>query len=150
MLISFNAVARANTKDSIYCDINNPDSSRILLYDGNYFIWINENHADNIITAIYGNYKIKDDSIFFTEPDSTAKPNRFFCYCKKEKHPKQFQLYTKRNPENSFSYIYQYIFNRKNPNLIEIEATRNIKGQYDAVGRIIFYINSKKYIFKKQ
>jgi hypothetical protein len=112
------------------------------MYDKDCFIWVRQEilDKDTAIAAMFGQYKIIGDTTYFTFPDSTRKPNRYFCYCP-DGYTKdnRMHLYFDKgsSPPDDLTKIYKEIYHSKPPNL----------------DRLIIYISFKavrqgnKYIF---
>ena len=125
-----------STKDSIFCSVNKPNTDRILLFEKHYFVWFYEDTLkdDTIPTLfqMFGKYHYKNDTLFFTMPDSTDKRNSLFCYCQNQYDTqKQFQFYKKHHnyPPGMPDKAYSRIFTKDMPALIMI----GIGGSFKAV-----------------
>ena len=136
--------------DSIYINIKNPTTDRILIYDKNYFVRIAHQPVgdDTFLVVIYGNFSFINDSLCFTYPDSNIDTsNRFFCYCKSEMDGKvKFQIRnTKRNHNNlsALDDVYYYIFKKKKPNLPEMEEIISAKSAKTGKASELYFLGEK-------
>jgi hypothetical protein len=126
LLLLFSCALWGQTKnDSIFCNINNPNKDRVLLFGKKYFIRINQEVLgnDTLLIVAYGNYHYLKDTIYFSFPDTVPFKNKFFCYCKsKYDSINNHHLINKRKKERfvGADNIYNYIFKTTKPNLMEI------------------------------
>lgn len=123
---------RANTLgDSIFSNKSNAKYDKIMLFEKRYFIHIYTEimKSDTVINIVYGKYIQKRDTVFFTPPDSSDAPNKYFCFCKtKFDVRKDFKLYNKKNksvPPDDFELIYKKMFGLSPPNYNQITLFRS-------------------------
>jgi hypothetical protein len=124
--------------DTLYYNSKKPKSDRLLLYDKSYFVWITKEvaskeqggHVEYSRDVTYGQYKSIGDTIYFTFPDSTQAPNRYFCFCSdKFNTNKSFQFYSTPEtfPPNQIDRVYKDMFNVPPPNIEEFQFHRTFK-----------------------
>ncbi len=125
---------QANTPvDSIFSNKSIAKHDKIMLFEKRYFIHIYTEilNTDTVINVVYGKYIQKRDTIYFTPPDSTETPNKYFCYCKtKFDVKKDFKLYNKKNksvPPDDFELIYKKMFGKLPPNYNQVTLFRSEK-----------------------
>ena len=124
-------------------------TDRLALFDKKYFLWIQENESDSILTITFGNFKLNSDSIFLLPPDSVKMKNSYFSICPDEdKNTEDFQF---RASDSSYEpasteYIFEKLFDR-NP---ITTSTNYITGYFGGVvNDTAIIIDEKKYKFLK-
>ncbi|MCW3104300.1 MAG: hypothetical protein JWO09_2740 [Bacteroidetes bacterium] len=68
----FKSIDSLSVKDSIFCNEENPEKDRIMFFNHDSFIWINERivKKDTALYVFGGKYHLKNDTILFTSLDS--------------------------------------------------------------------------------
>lgn len=109
--------------DTLFCNSKNPSTDRILFYDKDCFIWIRQHVVvSNELLITYGQYKSIGDTIYFSNPDSTRQPNKYFCYSStKDNSKKDFHFYNtpETYPPFSIDRVYKAMFKSATPHLGE-------------------------------
>lgn len=107
----------SQTNDLVYINVKNRNEERLLLYQGKYFLWIENKiiETDTSYNIKFGQYKINNDTIhFFPSKENKLKNNNYVCYCvSKEEKEKQYRLVLKKNQgkhSEDFNIIYSKIF----------------------------------------
>jgi len=134
---------------SLFCNDTNPQTSRILLYDKDCYMWVRRDTLLNeeILRVTFGHYTVNGDTLNFNCPDTTRKPNKYFCYCgNKYNKTKQPNLYSSPEtyPPNDIKNVYKAMFKASAPNLTEIHTSESFKGIRTKNKITLLYYNRDK------
>jgi hypothetical protein len=106
--------SRQGYDSTLFANVINSNGDRMLFFEKNFFIRITESltSEDTLLKIVYGKYKVLNDTIFFSPPDSTDKNSVFGYYNTRYDPKKKIQFCNEDSSFSSIDSIYSFMFKK--------------------------------------